>query len=138
MLKRRKKKLAPGTTDTLVGEGSVFEGRIRSEASLRIEGQVNGDIDCLGDVTIGEGGHARSNVSARHVTVAGAVTGNVNATGALLITSTGKVIGNVTALSLIIEEGGIFEGQSRMQAPAGEDESADGPAAGPSASSGES
>lgn len=115
MLGRGKKKLNPNTTDTLVGDGSVFEGRIKSEASLRIEGQITGDIDCLGDVTIGESGHARSNITARHVTIAGTVHGNVTTKGVLTITSTGKLFGNAASQSLIIEEGGIFEGLSRMQ-----------------------
>jgi len=120
MLGRKKKKIDPNTTDTLIGEGSVFEGRIKSEASLRIEGQITGDIDCLGDVTIGESGQARSNISARHVTIAGAVHGNVTTKGVLTITSTGRLFGNASSQSLIIEEGGIFEGLSRMQASGGE------------------
>lgn len=115
MLGKRKKKLNPNATDTLIGEGSVFEGRIRSEASLRVEGLITGDIDCLGDVTIGEGGRARSNITARHVTIAGTVNGNITTKGVLTITETGKLFGNATAQSLIIAEGGIFEGQSRMQ-----------------------
>lgn len=114
MLGKRKKRMNPNSTDTLIGEGSVFEGRIQSEASLRVEGLVTGDIDCKGDVTVGEGGHARSNISARHVTIAGTVTGNITTKGVLTITSTGKLHGNVTAHSLIIAEGGVFEGQSRM------------------------
>lgn len=114
MLGKKKKRMNPNSTDTLIGEGSVFEGRIRSEASLRVEGLVTGDIDCKGDVTIGEGGHARSNINARHVTIAGTVTGNITTKGVLTITSTGKLHGNVTAHSLIIAEGGVFEGQSRM------------------------
>lgn len=35
-------KLDPDTTDTLVGEGSSFEGNIKSDASIRIEGKVTG------------------------------------------------------------------------------------------------
>lgn len=116
MLGKKKKKLNPNTTDTLIGEGSVFEGRINSEASLRVEGQITGDIDCLGDVTVGEGGIARSNITARHVTIAGEVHGNVTTNGVLTITATGKLYGNVNVQSLIIAEGGVFEGQSRMNA----------------------
>src|SRR5690606_36796174 len=114
MLGKKKKRMNPNSTDTLIGEGSVFEGRIRSEASLRVEGQITGDIDCKGDVTVGEGGHARSNINARHVTIAGTVNGNITTKGVMTITATGKLYGNVTANSLIIAEGGVFEGQSRM------------------------
>ncbi|WP_282937231.1 polymer-forming cytoskeletal protein [Paenibacillus sp. RC67] len=102
------------TTDTLIGEGTLFEGRMKSEASIRIEGQITGDVDCAGDVTIGEHGVVKSNVIARNVILAGTVNGNVLCKGKLTIRATGKLYGNTTAQSLIIDEGGIFQGTSKM------------------------
>lgn len=115
MFKKSKAKINPNTTDTLIGEGTVFEGRIRSEASLRIEGSMTGDIECVGDVTIGERGTAKSNINARNVTIAGVVNGNITTKGNLTITTTGQLHGNVSSQSLVIAEGGIFQGQSKMQ-----------------------
>jgi cytoskeletal protein CcmA (bactofilin family) len=115
MFKKKKSKINPNTTDTLIGEGSTFEGRIRSEASLRVEGNIVGDIECVGDVTVGEHGQAKSNVTARNVTIAGMVQGNVNTRGLLTITSTGQLLGNTLSHSLLIAEGGVFQGQSKMQ-----------------------
>jgi len=107
-------KLDPDTTDTLVGEGSSFEGNIKSDASIRIEGKVTGDIECKGDVTIGEKGQVKSNISARNVIIAGTVTGDIQTMSKLSITSTGKLFGNIEVASLSIEEGSVFEGSSRM------------------------
>src|SRR5690554_3769352 len=115
MFKKKKIKINPNTTDTLIGEGSTFEGRIRSEASLRIEGTIIGDMDCVGDVTVGEHGQAKSNVTARNVTIAGIVQGNVNTRGLLTITSTGQLLGNTLSHSLIIAKGGIFQGVRKMK-----------------------
>jgi cytoskeletal protein CcmA (bactofilin family) len=114
MFRKKKAKINPNTTDTLVGEGSIFEGRIKSEASLRVEGSINGDIECIGDVTIGEHGLVRSNISARNVTIAGTVHGNISTKGLLTITATGQLYGNTVSHSLIIVEGGLFQGQSKM------------------------
>lgn len=75
---------------------------------------MNGDIECVGDVTIGEHGMAKSNISARNVTIAGVVSGNITTKGILSITSTGQLFGNATSQSLVIAEGGIFQGQSKM------------------------
>ncbi|WP_123039274.1 bactofilin family protein [Cohnella candidum] len=115
MFKNKKSKIDPNMTDTLIGEGTHFEGKIRSEAGIRIEGHLTGDIECTGDVTIGENGSARSNVRARHVILAGQVTGNVIASGKLTIKATGKLLGNLTAQELSIESGGIFQGSSKME-----------------------
>lgn len=119
----KKKPLNPNTTDTLIGEGSTFEGKIKSEASIRIEGHIVGDVECAGDVTVGESGVVKSNIAARSVIVAGIVQGNVVAKGTLRIMATGQLLGNATSLALIIDEGGVFQGFSRMEskgAPAGE------------------
>lgn len=107
-------KVDPNTTDTLIGEGSIFEGKIKSEAGVRIEGQIIGDIECEGDVTVGEKGVVQSNIIARNVIIAGTVNGNIQARSKLSIKQKGKLFGNMSAVSISIEEGSIFEGTSRM------------------------
>jgi cytoskeletal protein CcmA (bactofilin family) len=116
MFKNKKAdRMDPNTTDTLIGEGSLFEGKIKSQASIRVEGQIVGDIECEGDVTIGENGVARSNIKARNVVLAGKVYGNLQAKGMLTIRASGHLHGNLTAQELAIEAGGIFQGSSKME-----------------------
>ncbi|NDI34725.1 polymer-forming cytoskeletal protein [Chengkuizengella sediminis] len=107
------KTMDPNKTDTLIGEGSIFEGNIKSEASIRIDGKIVGDIYSEGDVIIGENGVALSNINARNTTVLGKIEGNVE-TKKLQISSTGKVHGNISISILTIEDGGEFEGNSKM------------------------
>ncbi|TFE25817.1 bactofilin family protein [Cohnella luojiensis] len=114
MFKKKKSKIDPNMTDTLIGEGTSFEGKIKSEGGIRVEGEMVGDIECAGDITIGEHGVSRSNIKARNVIVAGKVIGNVAASGKLTIKATGKLHGNLSALELSIESGGLFQGSSRM------------------------
>ncbi|MFC5471433.1 polymer-forming cytoskeletal protein [Cohnella suwonensis] len=121
MFKNKKAKIDPNMTDTLIGECTVFEGKIKSEAGIRVEGQIVGDIDCAGDITIGEKGIARSNVKARNVVIAGQVVGNVSSTGKLTIKATGQLHGNLSALELAIESGGVFQGTSKMDAKESKD-----------------
>ncbi|MDF2837391.1 MAG: polymer-forming cytoskeletal protein [Paenibacillus sp.] len=113
-------KINPDTTDTLIGEGTIFEGKIRTEASIRIEGSIIGDITSSGDVIIGENGVANSNIIARDLVLAGQLNGDVEARGKLTISSTGILNGNITAASLIIEAGGVFNGSSQMTSPKSE------------------
>jgi len=116
MFKSKGTKLNPDTMDTLIGEGTTFEGKIKSEASIRIEGHVIGDIESTGDVTIGENGSARSNIVSRDLVLAGRLNGNVEVKGKLIIRASGALIGNLTAHSLLIESGGVFHGTSHMTA----------------------
>jgi len=43
------------------------------------------------------------------------VQGNIITKGKLTITSTGSLQGNISAASFIIEEGGLFQGNSKME-----------------------
>lgn len=105
----------PDTTDTIIGESSRIEGNIITKASLRIEGQVEGDIETEGDVTIGKQGEALSNIIARNVLNAGTIRGSVQTKGELTITETGKLYGDILVTALTIAGGGQFQGTSAMK-----------------------
>lgn len=115
-----KSKINVAKTDTLLGENTIIEGTIRSQASMRIEGRVVGEVRCDGDLTVGEKANVESHITGRNVTIAGKVKGDVTASGKLAITSTGQLIGNVSAASLTIEEGAVFSGTSMMSTAANE------------------
>jgi len=110
---KRGLRISPDMTDTLIGEGTVFHGNLRSEGGVRIEGTVAGDIECKGDLTVGEKGVAESNISARNVSIIGTVRGSVSA-GKLVLYAKGRLYGDVVCSSLVIEEGALFEGTSKM------------------------
>lgn len=114
MLNMKKKAGSLNTTDTLIGEESHVEGNIVSQASLRIDGRITGDIECAGDLTLGEKAEIFSNVKARNIYNAGVIHGSITSKGMLNITNTGKVFGSITVSCLSIAEGGILQGTSKM------------------------
>lgn len=114
LFKSKNHVINPNTTDTLVGEGTVFEGKIKSEATIRVEGTIIGIIDCTGDVIIGEKGVVKSNISARDVIIAGQVHGDITTKGKIVIAATGQLYGNISTTSFTIYEGGMFHGLSKM------------------------
>jgi cytoskeletal protein CcmA (bactofilin family) len=115
MFGQKKQTIHPDSTDTLIGRGSSFEGTVKSEAGIRIEGNIKGQIQSVGDVVIGDEGEALSDISARNITIAGIVRGDLAISGKCTITSKGQLFGNCTAHALVIEEGGRFDGTSKMQ-----------------------
>ncbi len=101
--------------ETLVGASTSINGKLRAEGTIRIDGVVEGEIQTAGNVIIGRGGKVMASVVAANVMVAGQVKGNINATHRLEIVASGKVWGDITVASLLIEEGGVFRGQSVMK-----------------------
>lgn len=90
-----------------------FKGLLKSNRSVGIDGQFEGEIQCEADVVIGRDAEVRANVKAGTVIVSGRIIGNINC-ATLEIQSAGRVVGNVTAESLLIAMGAVFRGQSFM------------------------
>lgn len=112
---RRKNKLPAATRYTLIGLGTSAQGKLDCEANLRIEGHFQGEIDCAGQVVIGETGEAKSNIRGAEIIVAGHVIGDIISEGRLTITGSGQVDGNVNVTKLVIVEGGLLNGSSHME-----------------------
>ena len=108
----RRKRSIPAT-DTLIGRGTISEGRIECDAGLRIEGEFTGEIVCRGDVVIGPSGIVRSTVEARGVTVAGKLYGSVKAHGRFTLLASGEMHGNVAAAGYVIEGGAKLNADCR-------------------------
>jgi cytoskeletal protein CcmA (bactofilin family) len=103
---------------TVVGAGARLEGNVVSAGSLRIDGQVKGQINAEGDVTLSPQSQVDADIRAQNVTVAGKFKGNVIVKGKAHLARGGRIDGNITSKTLVVEEGGIFHGQSVMDSSA--------------------
>jgi cytoskeletal protein CcmA (bactofilin family) len=103
-----------GEEVTIVGAGARLEGNVVSAGSLRIDGQVKGQINAEGDVALSPQSQVEADIRAQNVSVAGAFKGNIIVKGKAHLARGGRVDGNITSKTLVIEEGGIFHGQSIM------------------------
>jgi cytoskeletal protein CcmA (bactofilin family) len=99
---------------TIVGAGARLDGNVVSAGSLRIDGQVKGQINAEGDVALSPQSQVEADIRAQNVSVAGSFKGNIIVKGKAHVARGGRVDGNITSKTLVIEEGGIFHGQSIM------------------------
>jgi cytoskeletal protein CcmA (bactofilin family) len=68
------------TTDsevTIIGAAAKLEGTVVSAGSLRIDGQVKGQIQADGDVTLSPQSQVEADIRAQNVCVAGRLKGHV-------------------------------------------------------------
>lgn len=105
---------ASGKIENVLGPSANFRGSLKAEGGVRIDGALEGEVESGGNVIIGKDARVIADVSGHHVTIAGSVEGDVRAVGRLEILSTGRLTGDVQADSFLIEEGGVFHGQSLM------------------------
>jgi cytoskeletal protein CcmA (bactofilin family) len=116
--KGKETQMAENGEVTVVGVGARLDGNVVSAGSLRIDGQVKGQINADGDVTLSPQSQVEADIRAQNVTVAGRFKGNIAVKGKAHLARGGRVDGNITSKSLVVEEGGIFHGQSIMDGAA--------------------
>jgi len=101
--------------ETIVGKGTCLKGVITAKGSIRIDGQLDGELEAEGDVVVGPTGILKANIKARKATLAGSVHGNVNVNDKLELLPTAKLVGDVNVGSIIIGEGALFQGACEMK-----------------------
>jgi len=104
------------TREARIGSSARVRGRIHGDGDLVVEGQVDGGLAIRGDLTIAEGGSVKSEgsghgVEAHAVHIAGALTGDVNASGPVRLSGTAQVSGNLRGSAVAIDEGARFAGR---------------------------
>ena len=118
MLDIKKKAYSDTKVVTIIGQGTMITGEIRSTGTVRIEGGVSGKIQSDDSIVIHETGRVKADLHGGQVIISGEVQGNVTAQDRLEITSTGRVLGDIMAPRIAIAEGVLFEGKCTMKAPA--------------------
>ncbi|HEY1024627.1 MAG TPA: polymer-forming cytoskeletal protein [Sphingobacteriaceae bacterium] len=99
---------------SLISEGVVLEGRIKSAAAVQLEGTLVGDIVHSDNVIVGEQGLIEGNINAKSIIVCGTVNGNLTA-GSIEIRSTAKISGKLHTQRLMMEQGAVYNGCLSME-----------------------
>ena len=103
------KKSTPGmhtsNTDAVnrIVEGTTFEGNIRSESNMRIDGTFEGDIATKGRIVVGPKGIIKGNVTCNHCEVEGVMEGQIEVKELMALKSSAKVAGQIHYGQLSVE-----------------------------------
>lgn len=127
---------------TVITKGTTINGSIISDCSLEVMGTINGDIECLGKLTIsgkvtgnslasevvvntdrlegsivsegsvkvGLGTVVIGDVTASSAVFAGAVKGEIDVKGSVVLDSTAIIKGNIKAKSIQMNNGAVMDG----------------------------
>ncbi len=100
--------------ETVVGPSVNVEGDFASEGNIVVKGTVSGSVFTSKHLTVERGAKIIANVRAGSATISGEVKGNMKIKGALELTSTAKVTGDIDAQNLKIESGAMLYGKVTM------------------------
>jgi len=104
-----------GTLSGFVGNGTSVTGEATFKAMLRVDGHLSGRVSSgSGTLIVGANGKVDANIEVAVAVIHGTINGDIIATQRLELGRAAKVNGNIQTPSLVIEQGGIFEGSCKM------------------------
>ncbi len=99
----------------VIEEGCKFEGNLSFSGVVRIAGVVTGSVFSNDTLIISEGAVINADIHANVVIISGTVKGNIKASSKVEIRRPARFEGTINSPSLVVEEGVIFHGLTKMR-----------------------
>ncbi len=104
--------------ESFIGQNTHFKGEITTKGTLRIDGNVDGNIQAEW-LVIGEKAYIKGNATATSIIVGGTIEGNILAKGLVDIQKKGRVNGDIATAKLTVVDGGVVDGRISMHSDGG-------------------
>ncbi|MBL8268583.1 bactofilin family protein [Steroidobacter sp.] len=98
------------SSPTFIGSGSRFTGDLECNSDLVVGGEVVGDGEVRGALTLSDGGHWEGEIRAGNAVIAGNVEGSVTVAEKLELRATARIKGSLKARTIAVAKGAIIEG----------------------------
>jgi cytoskeletal protein CcmA (bactofilin family) len=109
-------KVNVSTGATLIYVGTTVKGDLSSNADLRIDGTIIGNITCTAKIVIGSNGVVEGDIFGTQADIVGKISGNIRVKDLLQLRGDCVVNGNIYAGKLQVEPSATFNGQCHMGA----------------------
>ena len=100
--------------ESLIGSDVEIIGTIKSNGTVRLDGKLEGELQCGGNAILGKSAQVKGNVTATSVTIEGKINGNILAKDKIEMKATATVNGDIKARRLSVEDGVTFVGRSEV------------------------
>jgi cytoskeletal protein CcmA (bactofilin family) len=98
----------------IIGQGTKIVGDIETNGDIRIDGNIEGNVNSKGKVVIGSNGLIKGEVFCSNAELAGTLNGKIAVSELLSLKASSKVTGDIKTGKLNIEPGAIFTGTCNM------------------------
>lgn len=98
----------------LIGVGTKITGNIETSESIRVDGEIEGNISSKGKVVIGGKGKVTGQIICQNAEIEGILHGKAEVKELLSLKATSKLYGDIQTNKLTIEPGALFTGKCEM------------------------
>lgn len=97
-----------------IAEGTVIKGEFKTTANMRLDGTINGNVNCDGRLIMGKKGAINGNIKADRFVVEGFFEGGLHINDTLQLLPTANINGTFHAGKLIVDEGALMNGECHI------------------------
>ena len=115
MLKNKNTHSTESSSHNQINVDTIIVGNIQGKGSYRIDGKIEGDINTLGKIVIGEKGKTIGNITCEEVVILGTVLGTINTSSLTTLKSSANVEGEIISNKLVVEAGANLNGKCNMK-----------------------
>ena len=102
-------------TNTIVGPNTVVQGNLDIKGSILVYGTVLGDVHSNGQVRTAKDSMIKGAVVAQEAVIDGELDGSLTTKGRATLGGSARMVGDLRAELLVIEEGAQYSGKCKMQ-----------------------
>jgi cytoskeletal protein CcmA (bactofilin family) len=103
-----------GAEESKIAANTRMKGTLSGTESLRIAGQIEGNVKSDRLVWIEKGGNVKGDIIARYVIIEGKLTGDIEGAEQVEIRENAHISGNIQTSKIAIAEGSFFKGEIHM------------------------
>ncbi len=96
--------------NTVVGSAVVVNGRVHGATDITIHGRVEGRVELAATLIVGTAAVLKADLQVKRVIVFGTVVGTIHASEAVDLRAGARVVGDVIAPQLLMEDGALYKG----------------------------
>jgi cytoskeletal protein CcmA (bactofilin family) len=101
-----------------LGKSALVTGNVEA-TSCKIDGLVEGRVNCAEELDLGESGRLNADSQAgKRILISGHVRGNITTGGVVRLGRTANLDGDIRARAIVVDEGAIYNGGCTMRPPA--------------------
>ena len=100
--------------ESVIGADVEIVGTVKSNGSIRLDGKLEGELQCGGNAVLGKNAQVKGNVTATSVSIEGKINGNILAKDKIEMKASATVNGDIKARLLSVEDGVTFVGRSEV------------------------
>jgi cytoskeletal protein CcmA (bactofilin family) len=103
-----------GDLNTIIGKGSVIEGNLKVQNSMRVDGRIKGQITASDAVVVGKEGEIEGELRVKNIIIGGRIKGKIFASGKVVLEARAVFQGELKTSKLVIDDGAVFDGTCSM------------------------